>query len=71
MVDSRVIEHAKILVNYACEVKRGDYVLVRSFGVEALPLIREIAAEVGRKGAHIATMLMENSVTRAYLMNTD
>lgn len=71
MADQRVTEHAKIIVNYSCDIRRGDYVVVTANGIEALPLIREIAAELGKKGAHYTVVLRENSINRSYLMNAD
>ncbi len=70
MADNRTIEHAKILVNYSTQVKRGDYVVIQTDG-EAVALIRELAAEIAKKGAYISVMNEDPSVTRAYLMNAD
>jgi aminopeptidase len=70
MHDKRVAEHARILIDYSTAVKSGDYVVVSTNG-DALPLIREIAAEVAKKGAYLSVILQENSVTRAYLMNAE
>ncbi len=71
MVDQRVSEHAKIIVDYSCEVKKGDYVVISTNGVETLPLIKEIAGEIGRKGAHYGVTLQENSINRSYLINAE
>lgn len=70
MVDPRTVEHAKILVNHSCKVKSGDYVIVLA-GAEAIPLVREIAAEVGRIGGHLSTILTDDSISRAYLLAAD
>jgi aminopeptidase len=69
--DQRVSEHAKIVVNYSCEIKQGDYVLIAPTGVEALPLVREIVAEIGRKGAFYSVVLLDNSINRSYLLNAN
>ncbi|MHB1908624.1 MAG: aminopeptidase [Nitrososphaerales archaeon] len=71
LVDQRVAEHAKILVNYSCKIKNGDFVLVVTNGTNSLPLIRALAAEIAKKGAFMEVQLQEVSVQRAYLMNAD
>jgi aminopeptidase len=71
MLDSRISDHAKILVNYSCEVRKGDFVSVSTNSTESLPLIQEIAAEVGKKGAHLVVELQDSGVNRAYMLNAD
>ncbi|MBU7043483.1 MAG: aminopeptidase [Theionarchaea archaeon] len=48
-MDPRIVTHAQILVNYSCEVKKGDHVVVtiEDYGRE---LAREIIKEVGMRG---------------------
>lgn len=70
MPDPRIAEHAKILVNHSCTVGRGEFVLVMG-SAEAVPLMREIASEVGRVGGDINILLLNDSVLRAYLMAAD
>lgn len=70
LADPRTSEHAKIVVNHSCKVKKGDTVLVLT-SAEAIPLVKDIASEVGRIGAHILVSLMEESIDRAYLLAAD
>ncbi len=70
MADPRTVEHAKIVVNYSCKVRKGDLVLVLT-SAEGVPLIREIAKEVGRVGGQILVLLMEDSINRAHLLAAD
>jgi aminopeptidase len=69
-VDPRIVEHAKVVVNYSCKVKKGDIVLVLTSS-DGIPLVREIAREVGRAGGQILVSLSEESVSRAYTLAAD
>jgi aminopeptidase len=51
-VDPRVIEHAKILVNYCTEVKRGGNVLVEITDQDCQELAVEVCREAASHGAH-------------------
>ena len=68
--DPRVAEHAKILVNYSCKVKPGDLVLVEAPS-GAIPLMTEMAAEIGRVGGHIHVNLRDSVISRAFTLNAD
>jgi aminopeptidase len=67
LADPRVVEHAKIVVNYCCRVKKGDGVVVLA-SAEAKPLIKQIAEEVGRAGGHLLVVLADASIDRAHLL---
>lgn len=51
-MDSRIVEHAKTLVNYCTGVQRGDHVLIDLRGIEGFELATEIFKEVARLGGH-------------------
>jgi aminopeptidase len=70
LTDPRVAEHAKILVNYSCQVKKGDFVLIQGSD-QALPLLRAAAAEIGRAGAHFLVNFQDASINRAFLLAAD
>ncbi len=65
--DPRILEHAKIVVNYSCKVKKGDFVVVLSTP-EAGELVRAIASELGEVGAHYVVMDVDPSIERAYTL---
>jgi aminopeptidase len=67
LADPRIAEHAKIVVNHSCKVKKGDAVLVLT-STEGIPLVREIASEVGRIGGQILVILQEESIRRAHVL---
>jgi aminopeptidase len=51
MIDSRVKELAKILVDYSINVKKGEYIMLNG-GVEAKDLIKEVYKFIIKKGAY-------------------
>ena len=70
MVDQRVLEHAKVVVNHSCKVKRGDFVAILSTA-GAHELVVAIASELGRVGAQYIAIDLDPSVTRAHTMAAD
>lgn len=72
-MDPRVVEHAKLLVNYCTSVKRGDNVLIRLGGadysgdVDGLELAIEVYKEAGRLGANPLIVAFPGEATRGYL----
>ncbi|AQS57661.1 aminopeptidase [Desulforamulus ferrireducens] len=67
MVDPRIITLAHNLVNYSCEVKPGEKVLIENIGLE-LPLLRELVKKVYQAGGQPFTVIKNNSVERALLL---
>ncbi len=65
-MDQRITEHAKILVDYCCEVKKGDrvMVIVEDYGQE---LAREIVREVATRGGHTVVVMRSPETDRAFL----
>jgi aminopeptidase len=49
--DRRVTRLAKVIVEYSTEVKKGEVVLLSSFGVASLPLVREVHRLCLERGA--------------------
>jgi aminopeptidase len=69
-LNDRVAEHAKIIVNHSCQIKKGEFAFI-SASNEALPLIREIAREIGRLGANYLVSYSDPSVSRAFMLAAD
>lgn len=67
MVDPRITVLAHNLVNYSCEVKSGEKVLIENIGLE-LPLVKELIKEVYKAGGIPFTTIKNNSLERALLM---
>lgn len=65
-MDPRVTEHAKILVDYSCEVKKGDHVMVvvEDYGQD---LAREIVKEVAKRGGTTVIVQKSSETERALL----
>jgi aminopeptidase len=70
MPDPRIAEHAKIVVNHSCKVKRGEFVLILS-SPEAKDLTIQIVAELGKIGAQYVVLDFQNSVNRSYFLAAD
>jgi aminopeptidase len=70
MADSRVTEHARILVNYSCRVKRNDFVIV-SASPDSHDLVVALASELGRVGAQYLVIDLDDRVSRAFALAAD
>ena len=51
MIDPRVSQLAKIIINYSTRVKKGDTVVINASGTESIPLIKELHKLSLQKGA--------------------
>lgn len=51
MRDPRVVDMAKVLVDYSTRIKKGDRVLIAAAGFEAAPLVKELYALCLQRGA--------------------
>lgn len=69
-LDDRIMEHARILVNWSTRVERGEMVLVRA-PPNAHDLVVAISAEVASKGASCMVSMDSDEITKAYLENAD
>jgi aminopeptidase len=67
-MDNRLIELARNLVNYSCDVQRGDKVLVSYEGDSAKLLARQIVKEVYAAGGLPFTEIRDSQVTREVLL---
>ena len=70
MNDPRILQHAKVLVEHSCKVKRGDFVLILATP-EAHDLVVAIAGELGRLGAQFLVLDRDTEVLRAYMVAAD
>lgn len=57
MVDPRLTKLAQVLVHYSCKIKSKQFVKIIG-GVDSLPLLKEIFAEVVKAGAYPSTRLV-------------
>ncbi len=63
-MDSRIEEHARILVEYSTDVKRGDMVLI-SANPDAHELAIAVARHVAKAGGNSITMMRSEEIERA------
>jgi aminopeptidase len=67
-MDDRFITLARNLVNYSCNIKEGDKVLVSYEGDSAKPLIRQIIKEIYAVGGLPFTEIRDAQITRETLL---
>jgi len=63
-LDSRVVEHAKIVTNYCTSVKRGDHVLIDLRDIAGFELAAEILKEVVRLGGRPLIIALPSEAVR-------
>lgn len=68
MTDPRISTLAKNLVNYSCELQKGEKILIEAIGLES-ELVKELIKEVYAVGGVPFVMIKNNAVERAILMN--
>jgi aminopeptidase len=66
--DSRIIELAKNLINYSCNVQKGERVLIESFGVDKT-FITELIKQTYLAGGIPFVTIKDKDIDRALLMN--
>lgn len=70
-MDPRTTRLADVLVNYSCEVKKGEKLLVEVNGFEPLELIEEIIRIATIKGAFVFYELRHDTILRTFLRHAD
>jgi aminopeptidase len=70
LADPRVSEHAKVIVNYSCKVKRDDFVLIHA-SHDARDLVAALASELGKVGARYIVVDNDRQADRAYMLAVD
>ena len=67
-MDPRIIEHARIIVDWSTEVKKGDMVVIRASPV-AHEFVVALTQEVARAGGRPVIMMSSEEVERAFFDN--
>lgn len=70
MIDQRISQLAQNLVNYSCDIKPGEKVLIETTGLE-LPLVKELVREVYQAGGVPFVTIKERAVDRAILLQAN
>jgi len=65
--DPRIVTLAKNLINYSCNLKKGEKVLIEAVGLE-LPLVTELVKQAYEVGALPFVTIKDKEVDRAILM---
>ena len=66
MVDSRIKEHARILVEYSTKVQAGEMVYIIS-DLDAHPLVVEVVKKIAERGAASLTIMDSSEIGRGYM----
>lgn len=69
-MDSRIQEHARILVEWSTKIERGDNVVISSSD-KAKELVVALQKEIAKKGGKPITLFSFGEARRAYLKNFD
>ena len=67
-MDYRLQKLAENLVNYSCDLKKGEKVLIESNGTEGLPLVKQVIKEVYKVGAVPFINIRRSDVERELLL---
>ncbi len=68
-MDSRIKKLAEGLINYSCNLKKGEKVLIEFYGVESQPLVKQLIKETYKVGAIPYVVQFNSQVERELLMN--
>jgi aminopeptidase len=68
-VDPRIVEHAKIIVDYSTRVRRGDNVLIQASDL-GMELAVEIHKQASALGASCLIIMSATEVAEAYYQVT-
>lgn len=67
-MDTRILKLAKLLVEYSCEIKPGEKVLVSYEGESTRPLARQIIKEIYRVGGVPFVDIRDSQMTREIML---
>ena len=69
MIDTRIEKLAKVLVNYSCNVQKGEKVLIEARGIDCM-LVNAIIKEIYRAGGYPFADSIDMKIQRELLMGT-
>jgi aminopeptidase len=64
-MDPRIVEHAKVVVDWSTDVKEGDMVVIRA-SPESHDLVVALYQEVAKAGGRVVTLMSSEESARAY-----
>lgn len=70
MIDPRITKLAHNLINYSCNLKKGEKVLIESIGFES-PIVKELVREAYEASAWPFVTIKDNSADRALLLGAN
>ncbi|NTW71667.1 MAG: aminopeptidase [Eubacteriaceae bacterium] len=70
-MDERIKKLAENLVNYSCEIKEGEKVLIQYSGDSAKNLVRYLVKETYKKGAYPFVSISDSTISREILLGAN
>ena len=70
MIDNRLTELAKGLINYSIRLQKGEKLLIEAKGVDYM-LVNELVKEAFKVGAYPFVEMFDNRVSRELLMGNN
>lgn len=70
-MDPRINKLAKVLVNYSCDIQKGEKVLISSTGTSSKNLVRQIIKEVYSAGAYPYYDIKDSAIAREIVMGCE
>lgn len=71
MQDPRIEKLADILVNYSNEIKKGEQALIILYGIDGMPLAKEVYKKCVQNGAHPRLEIRDNEISRIFMENAN
>lgn len=68
-MDERIKKLADLLVNYSCDIKAGEKILIDYEGAECKPLIRQVIKNVYKNGGMPYVTIADKEITREILLD--
>lgn len=70
-MDNRIEKLAEMMVNYSCNIKAGEHVMIRYEGDETFPLVTALMRNIYAVGAHPYLMRTDRKLMRELILGAD
>jgi len=70
-MDPRDKQLSDLLVNYSCDIKEGENILIDFEGAQCKPLIKQIIRDVYKRGAKPYVNMLDSEIIREIIMNCE
>ena len=70
-MDTRIKKLSKLLVEYSCNIQKGEKVLISYEGIGTKPLIKQLIKDVYAAGGFPYVEIRDSSITREILLGAE